>query len=321
MAVIGNDINLACRLLISGDVVAIPTETVYGLAGNIFNKDAIDKIYSVKMRPRKSPLIVHVSTIDDFLKYVTNVPKVALDLAQHFWPGPLTLILPKSNQIPPVITADQDSVAIRIPNHRITLDLLNMLSFPVAAPSANPYGYISPTCAEHVENQLGQKIKYILDGGICLRGLESTIIGFEEEIPVIFRKGVITSNDIKRVTGKVKLQQSHSNTLITPGMPLAHYSPRTFLCVTNNINDAISFLANQNIGIISFAHFYSAVEQKKQIVLSPSANLDEAAHKLYSALYSLDAMNLDAIIAEYVPDEGIGVAINDRLSRAAHKII
>lgn len=320
MAIIGKSLETACELLSSGEVVAIPTETVYGLAGNALNSEAVDKIYSIKNRPRNNPLIVHIPHIDCLQYHVKNIPKAALKLAEKFWPGPLTLLLPKAAHVIDEVTAGLPNVAIRIPAHSLTLNLLNMLSFPLAAPSANPYGYISPTNAAHVNNQLGEKIKYILDGGFCVRGIESTIVGFEDDVPVIYRMGVVTPGDIKKITGNVKLYQSQVNKPVTSGMSLSHYSPRTPVYLTKNINDLNNTLQSQNFGLLAFKNFYSITGREKQVVLSRAGNLEEAAKNLYDALHRLDSMQLDLIIAEYVPDEGIGTAINDRLTRAAHKI-
>lgn len=320
MAIIGKSLETACELLSSGEVVAIPTETVYGLAGNALNSGAVDKIYSIKNRPRNNPLIVHIPHIDCLQYHVKNIPKAALKLADKFWPGPLTLLLPKAAHVIDEVTAGLPNVAIRIPAHSLTLNLLNMLPFPLAAPSANPYGYISPTNAAHVNNQLGEKIKYILDGGFCIRGIESTIVGFEDDVPVIYRMGVVTPGDIKKITGNVKLYQSQVNKPVTSGMSLSHYSPRTPIYLTKNINDLNNTLQSQNFGLLAFKNFYSITGREKQVVLSRAGNLEEAAKNLYDALHRLDSMQLDLIIAEYVPDEGIGTAINDRLTRAAHKI-
>lgn len=321
MAVIGKNLGTVCELLSSGEVVAIPTETVYGLAGNALNSGAVDKIYAVKNRPKNNPLIVHIAGIDCLQAYAAYIPQVALKLAEKFWPGPLTLLLPKAAHITGEVTAGLPNVAIRVPAHPLTLNLLNMLPFPLAAPSANPYGYISPTNAAHVNDQLGKAIKYILDGGPCIRGIESTIVGFEDDVPVIYRKGIITPDDIKKISGDVKLYQNETNKPITSGMSLSHYSPKTSVYLTKNINDLNDSLPSQNIGLLTFKNFYAITDREKQVVLSPAGNLEEAATNLYKALHRLDSMQLDLIIAEYVPNGGIGTAINDRLTRAAHKVI
>ncbi|MES2733756.1 MAG: L-threonylcarbamoyladenylate synthase, partial [Bacteroidota bacterium] len=184
---IGTNISHAIDLLQQGEVVAIPTETVYGLAGNALNTKAVARIFSVKNRPTFDPLIIHTNSLEKVLQFVDEMPAQAKTLAQACWPGPLTLLLPRKDSIPDLVTSGLDTVAVRIPNHSLTLSLLEALEFPLAAPSANPFGYISPTTAEHVYNQLGKKIPYILDGGPCLVGIESTIVGFEDGEPTIYR--------------------------------------------------------------------------------------------------------------------------------------
>ncbi|MFT6149838.1 MAG: L-threonylcarbamoyladenylate synthase, partial [Saprospiraceae bacterium] len=179
MATIGQDIKEAAELLKNGKVVAIPTETVYGLAANALNDAAVKLIFTTKERPMTNPLIIHLPSLEAVQIYVTELPLLAKKLAAVFCPGPLTMVLPKKPIVPDTVTANLPNVAVRIPNHPLTLELLRMLDFPLAAPSANPFGYISPTTAQHVENQLGKKIPYILDGGLCQKGLESTIVSFQ----------------------------------------------------------------------------------------------------------------------------------------------
>lgn len=321
MAIIGKNLETACELLIAGGVVAIPTETVYGLAGNALSEEAVDKIYTTKNRPKNNPLIVHISDINYLQEYVKSIPLAAVKLSEKFWPGPLTMLLPKGSPVIDGVTAGLPNVAVRMPAHPLTLELLNMLPFPLAAPSANPYGYISPTTARHVNKQLGDKIKYILDGGPCREGIESTIVGFDDEMAVIYRKGVITPDDIKKVTGSVKFNPNPEHKHITSGMSPSHYSPKTSVCLTGDINNLNITLPSENIGLLTFKNTFPITSRRKQIALSPKGDLAEAAKNLYEALHKLDSMHLDLIIAEYVPDEGIGIAINDRLIRAAHKII
>ncbi len=320
MATIGKDIEKACELLCADELVAIPTETVYGLAGNALSLAAIDKIYTTKMRPRQNPLILHAPNIASIRPTILNFPQIAYDLAAAFWPGPLTLILPKSNLIPDELTAQQDSVAIRIPDHPLTLELLQALPFPLAAPSANPYGYISPTCPEHVEKQLGNNIKYILDGGTCRRGIESTIVGFEDETPVILRQGVITEKDILRISGTIKLAQEHAK-IVTAGMSKSHYSPLTPLYLCSDIVTILPRYLDRNIGIISLNQFFEDINADHQIRLSLANDLNEAAKNLYAAMNHLDTLGLEIILTEYLPNEGVGKAMNDRLDRAAHKVL
>lgn len=197
MTYIGKDIETAVALLENNKVIAIPTETVYGLAGNALNPCVVNKIYEIKKRPLTNPLIIHLHDTIHINKYVKNIPAIAKKLAEHFWPGALTLLLPKNHLIPDIVTAGLPHVAIRIPSHPTTIKLLRQLDFPLAAPSANPFGYISPTTAEHVKKQLFGKIFYILDGGPCTLGLESTIVGFDNDTPVIYRVGSISPEAIR----------------------------------------------------------------------------------------------------------------------------
>ena len=226
MAIIGTDINKASFFLKEGKLVAIPTETVYGLAANAFNSDAVAGIFEAKNRPTFDPLIVHTYNLEKVNEFVTHIHPELLKLANAFWPGPLTLLLPKKNTIPDLVTSGLDTVGVRIPNHPITLSLLSQLNFPLAAPSANPFGYISPTTAIHVNNQLGLKIPYILDGGACKIGLESTIVGEENGEIIIYRLGGLTIEAIKTVVGKVSVQLNQSSNPKAPGQLKSHYAPK-----------------------------------------------------------------------------------------------
>lgn len=319
MTYIGKDIETAAALLENDQVIAIPTETVYGLAGNALNPFAVKKIYAIKNRPLSNPLIIHLSDAAQLNKYVKNMPAIAEKFAAYFWPGPLTMLLPKNDTIPDIVTSGLPNVAVRIPNHPVALQLLRKLSFPLAAPSANPFGYISPTSAEDVKRILSGKIDYILDGGICSKGIESTIVGFDGDTPIIYRVGAISPEAIKKIAGKVEINNKHSAKPIVPGMLPSHYAPRTPLYLTNNIEELLKSLSSEGTGILSLKKFHSIVPQKNQEVLSETGNLDEAAHNLYKALHKLDSLKLERIIAERVPDVGIGIAINDRLERAANK--
>jgi L-threonylcarbamoyladenylate synthase len=211
MAEIGTDLSKARKLLLNGELVSIPTETVYGLAANALNADAVARIFTVKDRPSFDPLIVHVPDLEMVDLYVEAIPVKARKLARLFWPGPLTLVLPKKPIIPDLVTSGMDTVGIRCPDHALTRDLLRSLSFPLAAPSANPFGYVSPTKPEHVEEQLGEKIHYILDGGECTIGIESTIIGFDNEMPVVYRLGGLSLEKIQSVVGKVTMALNSSS--------------------------------------------------------------------------------------------------------------
>lgn len=319
MTYISKNIDTAVALLENDQVIAIPTETVYGLAGNALNPSVIKKIYEIKNRPLTSPLIVHLHDTAQLNKYVKNIPQIAKKLAEHFWPGPLTLLLPKNDTIPDIVTAGLPNVAVRIPSHPVALQLLRKLSFPLAAPSANPFGYISPTSAEDVKRILFRKIDYILDGGACTTGIESTIVGFDGDTPIIYRVGAISSEEIKRIAGKVEINNKHTTKPISSGMLPSHYAPHTPLYLTNNIEALLKTVSCVDTAILSFRNSYPLIPENNQAVLSETGNLDEAAHNLYKALHKLDSLKLERIIAERVPDVGIGIAINDRLERAANE--
>jgi len=226
MAEVGKDIGKAKELLEQGELVGIPTETVYGLAGNALDENSVVKIFTVKERPRFDPLIVHVASLAQARHLVDSFPNKAEQLASKFWPGPVTFLLKKKGVIPDLVTSGMDTVGIRCPDHALTQALLQSLSFPLAAPSANPFGYVSPTQPDHVNAQLGDRIKYILDGGACRVGIESTIIGFENEIPTIFRLGGLSIEDIEKTIGPVELQLNSSSDPKSPGQLKSHYSPR-----------------------------------------------------------------------------------------------
>lgn len=316
--VIGSDIEKAKEHLINGDVVAIPTETVYGLAGNALNEDAVLKIFEAKNRPSFNPLIVHVANWRQAQEYVEHVPVKAKLLASAFTPGPLTFLLPKTNAIPDLVTAGSDKVAIRIPNHPLTLQLLQSIDFPLAAPSANPFGYISPTTAQHVLEGLQGKIPYILDGGTATVGLESTIIGFDEnENVLLYRTGGISAEQIEgllneKVTFAKLSSEEHPE---TAGQLKSHYAPHTPLYV-GDIDELKKKFEGKRIATISFTKQFEGIDEAKQFILSDNGSLDEAAKNLFMVLRLTDKLKVDVILAEQFPNEGIGRAINDRLRKA-----
>lgn len=313
---IGTDLDIARSALEAGQLVAVPTETVYGLAGNALNEAAVSRIFAVKNRPTFDPLIIHVADKALLNKWAVDVDDRAWKLAEAFWPGPLTLLLPKADSIPDLVTAGSPRVAIRIPAHPLTLELLGELSFPLAAPSANPFGYISPTTPEHVAAQLQKGVAYILNGGSCRVGIESTIVGFEEGEVIIYRAGGLPIEKIETVVGKVSLKPHSSSNPAAPGMLKSHYAPRTpfQLGVVAELAKAFS---SQEVGIIRYREYLAGIPENQQIILSAVGNLEEAARNLFSGMRALDALQLRCILAEPVPDEGLGRAINDRLRRAA----
>ncbi len=316
MAEIGKDISKAASLLKQGKLVAIPTETVYGLAANALDVDAVTKIFVAKNRPYFDPLIVHVKDVNAVKDYAEEIPDKAIELMKHFWPGPLTILLSRKDIVPDLVTAGLNRVGLRCPDHAMTFKLLQSLSFPLAAPSANPFGYVSPTTPQHVNDQLGNEIEYILDGGECKVGIESTIVGFEEDVPVVYRLGGLRVEDIESVTGQVRVNTNSVSNPQAPGQLQSHYAPRKPVLI-GDIPQLISDNKVKSVGVLSFKKLNLDAAFSKEIVLSPSGNLNEAAQKLFSALRELDKSDIDIILTELVPDTGLGRAINDRLRRAA----
>jgi L-threonylcarbamoyladenylate synthase len=318
MSIISKDIQKAAQLLIDEQVVAIPTETVYGLAGNIFSEKAIKSIFSTKKRPFFNPLIVHISSADSLENIVTHIPEKAKLLAAAFWPGSMTLVLKKSPRIPDLITAGKDTVAVRVPNHPVTLELLKQLPFPLAAPSANPFGSISPTKPEHVERYFKADIKMVLDGGSCKNGIESTIIGFENEEPIIYRLGALAIEDIEAIVGSISIKNKKEENPEAPGMLARHYAPKTSTFLVDDVATEIKKHLGKKIGVLVFK---SSLNDKSitEMILSNKGSMQEAASKLYNAMHELDSKNLDIIIAERFPEFGLGKSMNDRLQRATFK--
>lgn len=314
---VGTNISKAKEILEHGLLVAIPTETVYGLAANALKPEAVVKIFEAKNRPHFNPLIVHCKNWAAAMDYTQDVPAIAHQLAEHFSPGAITYLLPKKDTIPDIVTAGSDLVAIRIPNHAMSLVLLSQLDFPLAAPSANPFGYISPTRAVHVLDSLGGKIEYILDGGNAEIGLESTIIGFDEQDNVLLhRVGGVAIEDIERVIGKkVIFTQANPNKPQSSGQLKSHYAPHTDLLIGDIVTLHQQF-SDKKIGLMSLSESYQQLNFAHRLLLSPSGNLSEAAQNLFSFLRHLDELDLDIILVEKLPDEGLGRAINDRLNRA-----
>lgn len=313
---IGADVHFAARLLHEGRLVAMPTETVYGLAANALDAHAVRHIYNVKGRPSNNPLIVHVADKELIGQYVAEMPQTAERLIAAFCPGPLTVVLPRAATVPDIVTAGRDTVAIRVPAHPMARQLLHETGLPLAAPSANPSGYISPTTAAHVWDTLGDKVSYILDGGPCTGGIESTIVGFDGGVPVILRHGVVTQEQILQVAGDVRTYSGKK--ILAPGMALSHYSPRTPLMLVDDPGNVVSALPGVYLGIITYESNCSALPREQQIVLSAAGNDEIAAKHLYAAMHDMDKRGYELIAVKRFPDKGVGVALNDRLERAAH---
>ncbi len=315
---ITSDIKIIRERLLEGDVIGLPTETVYGLAANVFNSSAVKRIFETKQRPTTNPLIVHVASISQARALVKKFPEKALLLAKEFWPGPMTLILPKSQTVSDLVTANHTRVAIRIPSHPLTLQLLNHLDFPLVAPSANPFNRISPTTAEHVESYFPSI--YTLDGGPCQSGVESTILGFEDDEVVLLRHGAIPIEAIEGVVGRIlnRTHSSHEGAL--PGQHKKHYSPNCELIVTYEPLFMLSAVKNKRVAIVWFqAIQIESIDVEVNKVLSPTGDLAEAAQQIFSVLHELDQMGIEMIIVERLPAQGLGLTVNDRLDRAAAK--
>ena len=318
MAQVGTDIQKASTYLQQGQLVAIPTETVYGLAGNALDVKAVSSIFETKDRPSFDPLILHVASLEQVNPFVSSFPEKLKRLAEAFWPGPLTVLLPRQASVPDLVTSGLDRVAVRVPNHPLTLALLAQLDFPLAAPSANPFGYISPTQAAHVEAQLGTQIPYILDGGACAVGLESTIVGMEGEQVVIYRLGGLELSKIESLVGPVTVQAHSTSNPSAPGQLASHYAPRKPFLV-GELNELVPKLIQEGkaFGVLSFSTHFPALPSDRVFVLSPSQDLQEAAQRLFMGMRLLDESDAAVIVAEFVPEIGLGRAINDRLKRAA----
>lgn len=314
----GQDLSRSASLLRSGELVTIPTETVYGLAANGLDEEAVLKIFRAKNRPHFDPLILHTDTLEKVEQLVTFVPQAARELASHFWPGPLTLLLDKQALVPDLVTSGLPRVAVRIPAHPLSLELLSRLDFPLAAPSANPFGYVSPTTAAHVAAQLGDQVAYILDGGECRVGLESTIIGFEGNDTVVYRLGGLDLETLTAVAGPMKVQLNQNDNPAAPGMVTSHYAPGKPLYL-GSLPELLAEHGDKRVGVISFRQPTLEIQPTELQVLSASGSLEEAARQLFAALRQLDSADVDIILSEYFPDKGLGRAINDRLLRASSK--
>lgn len=319
MAEIGQDILKAKEILTAGGLVAIPTETVYGLAGNALNENSVMNIFTAKNRPSFDPLIIHVASILQAERFVEDIPSQARKLAEAYWPGPLTILLKKKSAISDLVTSGLDTVAIRVPAQKLTKSLLVLLDFPLAAPSANPFGYVSPTKAEHVNQQLGDNIDYILDGGDCQVGIESTIVSFESSQPRVLRLGGLSIEDIESVIGSVEVAIHSSSKPNAPGMLKSHYAPSKSIVLKGDF-DFKSTSDFSQIGALMFDQYLDHPPRVNQFLLSEEGDINEAARRLFLGLRTLDQQeNIQTIITDFVPNEGLGRAINDRIKRATAK--
>lgn len=318
-----NQIQRAAALLRAGEVVAFPTETVYGLGADALNPAAVAKVFAAKDRPADHPLIVHLPLNADLSMWAREVPPVAEKLALAFWPGPLTLILPRQKRIPDIVTGGQDTVGLRVPDHPLARQLLAAFAGGIAAPSANRFGRISPTTAEHVRLELGDRVAMILDGGPCAVGIESTIVDVSRRIPRILRPGTITSRDIEDVAGvPVGLGPGAGDETEVPrvsGSLPAHYAPRTPLVLV-----AAAQMSGELHARLAQGLDLAVLGRQAQRVVDGRIHWQRAladpagyAHDLYAHLRALDALGVDLIVVEALPEEAAWLAVRDRLSRAA----
>ncbi len=301
----------------AGRVVAFPTETVYGLGANALDEHAVAEVFAIKNRPWFDPLIVHLPHREAAAWYATELDSRARALMERFWPGPLTLVVKKRPVIPDLVTAGLDTVALRVPAHPVALALLQAVKVPIAAPSANPFGYVSPTTALHVQELLGNAIDVILDGGPCPVGVESTVCALTEETAVILRPGGVTVEAIEAVIGPVALAEAGRPDARSPGTLPRHYAPHVPVILLAPGEPIPRPPSGARVGLLSFS-FRAEVEGYSVVeVLSKTGDLCEAATNLFAALRRLDRAGLERIVVEPVPESGIGRAIMDRLRRAA----
>jgi len=313
----------AASLIRRGELVAFPTETVYGLGADALNPVAVARIFEVKRRPKFDPLIMHISERGWVEDLCAGVDERARRLMEEFWPGPLTLVLGKRAIVPEIVTAGLPTVAVRMPDHPVALELIRLSERPIAAPSANPFGYLSPTTAEHVYQQLGDRIELILDGGPCRVGVESTILDLTAEEPELLRAGGLPLEELVRVlkckiiTPQERCGQKEQRPK-SPGQLPRHYSPKTPVRLLKPAEiEQLPPLEGMRVGLLLFREPVDLPPGYKVEILSAKGDLREAAANLFTALHRLDRAGLELIFAELAPERGLGRAINERLRKAA----
>ncbi len=306
------------KLLSEGKLVAFPTETVYGLGADATNERAVARIFEAKERPFFDPLIVHIASLDQLDGLVSEIPQSAYHLMETFWPGPLTLVMKKHPSVADIVTAKSATVAVRMPSNPLARALIKASGRPIAAPSANRFGYTSPTTAEHVYQQLSGRIDAVLDGGACTVGIESTVLSLYTDVPTILRPGKIGVEELKPILGDVKVAQTTGPTdtqLESPGLLENHYAPKTPLYL---VEDVAEYKDRADVGVLLFEQTDLVYKGPTQII-SEHKNAEQAASRLYWAIRRLDEMHLSFMVSTLLPHQGIGVAINNRLRKAAVK--
>jgi len=332
-------INQAASLIQAGQVVAFPTETVYGLGANAMDANAVEKIFIAKGRPSNDPLIVHLADARDLKKVAIDIPEMVVKLGEKFWPGPLTLVVPKAQCIPPNVTAGLDTVAVRVPNHPVALALIRASHTPIAAPSANKFSGVSPTSAQHVYQDLKNRISLILDGGSTSIGVESTVLDCTCWPPQVLRPGGISLEELRAFLGDVGIYENSDNknkVVQSPGMLDKHYSPKAklYYFLSADPHNYQTFFLNsiekelkacQKIGVLVIQEDKDWFDQNypdiEIIILGDRGNLNQIATNLYAGLRAMDEKNVDSIFIHDFGTQGVGLAIRDRLIRAASQVI
>ncbi len=319
------DLNKAAELIKNGEIVGIPTETVYGLGADASNEDAVRKIFAAKGRPADNPLIVHLADFNDAVKYTSHIPEIAYKLAGAFCPGPLTIILPKNDKIPSVTSGGLDTVGIRVPAHPVMRRIIELSGCPIAAPSANTSGYPSPTTAAHVMGDMNGKISAVVDGGQSEFGLESTVISIENENTVrILRPGCVTSEHLSKICENVIIDKAilkeveAGETVSSPGMKYKHYSPQADIILLEGTIDAFTEYVGRNYGNNVYGLIFDTdADNFPYRYLTYGSNDSQLAHNIFSKLRELDEMGAEKVFVRAPSKEGVGLAVYNRLIRAA----
>jgi len=308
------NITAAAEIIKIGGIVAFPTETVYGLGADALNPIAVARIFEAKNRPFFDPLIVHIAELSDINKIVKRTDTKSLKLMEKFWPGPLTIILEKKENLPHIVTSSLHSVAVRMPLHNIAIEFIKQSGSPIAAPSANRFGCLSPTNAEHVYHQLGKSVDMILDGGPCTFGIESTIIKISEEKIFLLRHGAITQEEIEEFIKEPVFLDITNDKIEAPGQLPYHYSPDKKIILLDKITSI-----EERCAYLFYEKPKFSIPENRSRILSESGNLREAAANLFSHLHYLDRLDIDIIYAEKIEEKNLGIAIMDRLNKASMK--
>ncbi len=311
------NIKKAVKKIIDGEIVAFPTETVYGLGADGLNPTAVAKIFEAKQRPSFNPLILHIASRDQLKELVNIESDKVYKLINHFWPGPLTLVLPKKEIVPDIVTAGNPTVAVRMPQHQIAKALIEACGKPIAAPSANQFGFLSPTTAEHVEKQLGEKVNIILDGGKSDVGVESTIVEVVDDKVLLLRHGGISLEQLREVCDSVEVKEIDSDKPNAPGQLFHHYAPNIPMKFISDISE--HELDGKKVGGLFFKENNTEIDFTHVEFLSQLGDMREAAANLFFHLHELEGKDLDLILVEPVEEKGLGIAIMDRLVKATNR--